>query len=235
MKQHGSTQKGHTSFGYKQFIPYEIDCSTNVSNVRRARFTCGVTDHWAKRYSDHRSASGAKLYVRLKKLTNSACVTEADKWVVLGRIASLLPEADIELQYVGNQPIVSRQFADGSFRPWGVHAFPEGRTRQKHRKRNMHYLTSMDTALVAAKLRVQQELDLLPRGSLSEDSARLHDAEARALKQGVPSTSLVRGVLWDVAHALACRRKAELGTESAIGKAACLRSYRRVASGVRSR
>ncbi len=62
--------------------------------------------------------------MRLKKLTNSACVTEADKWVVLGRIASLLPEADIELQYVGNQQIVSSLFPHGSFKPWGVAALP---------------------------------------------------------------------------------------------------------------
>ncbi len=65
------------------------------------------------------------------------------------------------------------------------------------------------------KINPRREFDLLPRGTLLDDRARLTRAEARALKQGVPSTSLVRRVLCDVAYELSCRRKEELEMEFA--------------------
>ncbi len=166
----------------------------------------------------YRSVCGAMLYVCLRRYNKTTPKVDDDKWEALTRIASLLQESDIELQHVGGRAVVSSRLSDGTLQPWGVAPLPGGEPLPRGREWSARFLPLLDQALTYAKSRLRRELDLLPRGSLSEDSARLYGAEARALKQGVPSTSLVRRVLWDVAHALACRRKAELCTESAIGR-----------------
>ncbi len=65
-------------------------------------------------------------------------------------------------------------------------------------------------ALTHAKSTLRREFALLQRDTLLENRARLTGAEARNLEQGVPSTSLVRRVLCEVAYELSCRRKEEL-------------------------
>jgi hypothetical protein len=92
-----------------------------------------------------------------------------------------------------------------------------GHLRQSGREFHLRYWSLMDKALADAKSRVRLDLGLGSLGaspdSLLADRAALKEAEARALKQGVPSTSLARRVLWDVAHERAGRCKAELERE----------------------
>ncbi len=71
VKQHGSHSKGYKDKGHCHFSPYEIEGTTLVGNVTRARFTCAVTDQWEAPYIDYMPASGAELHVRLMKLNKT--------------------------------------------------------------------------------------------------------------------------------------------------------------------
>ncbi len=155
------------------------------------------------------------LYVCLRKYNKTTPKVDDDKWEALTRIASLLQESDIELQHVGGRAVVSRRLSDGSLQPWGVAPLPGGEPLPRGREWSARFLPLLDQALTDAKSTIRREFDLSPRGTLLDDRARLTRAEARALKQGVPSTSLVRRVLCDVANELSCRRKEELEMEFA--------------------
>jgi hypothetical protein len=155
------------------------------------------------------------LYVSLRKYNTTTPRVEDDKWEALTRIASLLPESDIELQHVGGHAVVSRRLSDGSLQPWGVAPLLVGEPLPRGREWSPRFLPLLDQALTDAKSTLRREFDLSPRGTLLDDRARLALADARALQQGVPSTSLVRRVLCDVANELSCRRKKELEMEFA--------------------
>ena len=79
-----------------------------------------VTGHWRQNFLPNRSVCGAMLYACLRRFSRATPVVEDDKWEALARIASLLPESDIELQHVGGHAVVSRRLSDGSLQPWGV-------------------------------------------------------------------------------------------------------------------
>ena len=81
---------------------------------------------WRQILLPHRAACGAILYVCPRKYNKTSPVVEDDKWEALTRIASLLPESDIELQHVGGHAVVSRRLSDGSLQPWGVAPLPVG-------------------------------------------------------------------------------------------------------------
>ena len=199
MELHGCQGAGYKLSAYKHYSPYEVECTISVGVNRRARFFFGVTDHWRQIFLPHRSVCGAMLYVCLRRFNKTTPVVEDDKWEALTRIASLLPESDIELQHVGGHAVVSRRLSDGSLQPWGVAPLLVGEPLPRGREWSARFLPLLDQALTDAKSILRLEFDLLPRGTLLEDRARLKGAEARALTQGVPSTSVVRRVLCDVA------------------------------------
>ena len=126
MEVHGYNCAGYKLSAYKHYSPYEVECTISVGVNRRARFFFGVTDHWWQSYLPHRSACGAMLYVCLRKYNKTTPKVEDDTWDALARIASLLPESDIELQHVGGHAVVSRRLSDGSLQPWGVAPLPVG-------------------------------------------------------------------------------------------------------------
>ena len=57
------------------------------------------------------------LYVSLMRTDQNIPMVEDDKREALARIASMLPEADIELQPGGGRAVVSRRLADGGLQP----------------------------------------------------------------------------------------------------------------------
>ena len=81
----------------------------------------------------YRSACGARLYVQRMLVNKKAGVVEADKWDAFARLDSLLSETDIELQYVGSNPVVSRRLPDCSSQAWGVVPHPAGESRPSGR------------------------------------------------------------------------------------------------------
>jgi hypothetical protein len=81
----------------------------------------------------YRSVCGARLYVQRMLVNKKAGVVEADKWEAFARLDSLLSETDIELQYVGSNPVVSRRLPDCSSQAWGVAPHPAGESRPSGR------------------------------------------------------------------------------------------------------
>ncbi len=109
------------------------------------------------------------LYGKPRKIGQTMPMVEDDKWEALARIASLLPESDIELQHAGGHAVVSRRLSDGVLQPWGVAPLPEGHPRPSGREFNVCLLSLMDQALADATSRVRSYLGLCTLGASPAD------------------------------------------------------------------
>ncbi len=92
----------------------------------------------------YKPACGVRLYAQRMLVNKKAGVVEADTWEALARLDSLLSETDIELQYVGSNPVVSRRLPDGSSQAWGVAPHPAGESRPSGRHWSKSLLYSLD-------------------------------------------------------------------------------------------